>query len=92
MPTVEEYGAQPPIELLRFFIDREGLFERQAWQWKNVVKTTLIGCAAPPGGGRAEISPRLTTNFAMICLPNAQSAVLSHIFGQILSNFLKGGF
>jgi dynein heavy chain len=28
MPAVETYGAQPPIELLRLFVDRKGLYER----------------------------------------------------------------
>jgi dynein heavy chain len=31
MPQVEGYGAQPPIELLRLFIDKKGLYERAEW-------------------------------------------------------------
>lgn len=31
MPAVEEYGAQPPIELLRLFVDRKGMYERGTW-------------------------------------------------------------
>lgn len=29
MPAVEKYGAQPPIELLRLLVDRNGIYERK---------------------------------------------------------------
>jgi len=42
MPSVEEYGAQPPIELLRLFIDRNGLYDRLDLEWKDVEDTTVV--------------------------------------------------
>ena len=36
MPSVEEYGAQPPIEMLRFFQDKKGLFDRTGLFFKEV--------------------------------------------------------
>ena len=71
MPSVEEYGAQPPIELLRLIADKWGFYDRVEWQWKGIQDSTLIGCAAPPGGGRAVITPRFTTHFNMFCMPVA---------------------
>lgn len=92
MPATEQYGAQPPIELLRLFIDMRGLYDRDEWMWKDIEDTTLIGAAAPPGGGRSSITLRFTRHFNMFCLPEADRATLSKIFGSILTGFLKVGF
>lgn len=91
MPAVETYGAQPPIELLRIFIDRQGLYERAHWEWKDILDFNLIACAAPPSGGRANITMRLTRRFNMFCLPEASQGTLTTIFEQILRGFLNSG-
>ena len=36
MPQVEEFGAQPPIELLRQFNDYKGFFDRKNHFWKDI--------------------------------------------------------
>jgi len=92
MPTVETYGAQPPIELLRLFVDKKGMYERTDWTWKNVLDSTVIACAAPPSGGRANITPRFTRQFNMFCLPEASPGTLTTIFASILKGFLATGF
>lgn len=92
MPAVEQYGAQPPIELLRLFLNMKGVYEKTDWTWKEVKNTTLIAGAAPPGGSRAELTPRFTNHFNMFCLPPATEGMLQKIFGEILGGFLKTGF
>ena len=89
MPMVETYGAQPPIELLRLLVDRDGLFERAEWEWKTVRDTTLIAAAAPPLGGRSPLCTRFSTNFNMFCLPEATEGMLNTIFTAILGGFFK---
>jgi len=89
MPAVEEYGAQPPIELLRLLIDKQGMYDRKEWEWKKVVGTTLIAAAAPPSGGRAVLTPRFSTHFNMFAMPQATQGVLAKIFSSILDGYLK---
>lgn len=76
MPETEFYGAQPPIELLRLFVDRSGLYDRETLEWKQVVNTTTILACAPPSGGRNEMSPRLTRHFNILCIPEASNTTL----------------
>lgn len=65
------------------------MYIRGEWLWKEIEDTSLIACAAPPSGGRAKITPRLSRRFNMFCLPEASVGVLSSIFSSILGNYLK---
>jgi len=65
MPSVEKYGAQPPIELLRQLIGDEGFYDRADFYWKNIENFVTICSAAPPSGGRASLTPRFTRLFHM---------------------------
>jgi len=49
MPAVETFGAQPPIELLRLMIDKNGFYDRKEHSWISVVDTSFLACAAQPG-------------------------------------------
>lgn len=68
------------------------MFKRGEWEWRKVEDTTVIACAAPPSGGRADLTMRFTRIFNMINLPQPNEGTLSTIFGSILSNFLANGF
>ncbi|CAK8985673.1 unnamed protein product [Durusdinium trenchii] len=88
MPLVEEYGAQPPIELLRQFQDQRGFFDRKKHEWKDIENTTLLLCAAPPGGGRNQMTARFTRHSQVVCMPPTSEEAMSTIFGSIISGFL----
>lgn len=88
MPLVETYGAMPPIELLRQFLDFKGFYDRENLFWKDITDVTLFVGAAPPGGGRSQVSTRFSRHFTIINIPAANDSTLSHIFGSILGGFL----
>ena len=87
MPFVETYGAQPPIELLRQYVDHKGFYDRQKLFWKDVTDSVCVSSSAPPGGGRAVMTTRFTRHFHMLCIPPASEDVLLTIFGAIFQGF-----
>lgn len=76
MPSVEKYGAQPPIELLRLFVDKKGLYDRDTLEWKKVEDTTVVAAGARPGGGRNELTLRFTRHFNVFNIPEGSRATL----------------
>ena len=63
MPIKEEYGAQPPVELLRQYLDHKFFFDRQKLFLKHILGSVLFAAAAPPGGGRADLTERFSRHF-----------------------------
>ncbi|CAD7974708.1 unnamed protein product [Amoebophrya sp. A25] len=88
MPKVEEYGAQPPIEVIRLFLDRNGCYDRKKLFWKMVEDTRYLLCSAPPGGGRANMTPRLSRHFNILSMPATSEDAMKTIFESICSGFL----
>ena len=84
MPEVEEYGAQPPVELLRQFLCQSGWFDHKEKSFTSIVDSQLICAMGPPGGGRSEMTPRFMRHFSTLCLTSFDDATLNTIFGQIM--------
>uniref|UniRef100_A0A8C3TFB6 Dynein axonemal heavy chain 14 n=1 Tax=Chelydra serpentina TaxID=8475 RepID=A0A8C3TFB6_CHESE len=80
MPIPEEYGAQPPLESIRQFLDLGGFYDTKQLAWKNIQNVSLVADCAPPSGGRNEISPRLLTHFCLLVLPQPSLQSLQRIF------------
>lgn len=89
MPEKEKFGAQPPIELIRQLCDQSMFYDRATNAPMKVSDTTLICCAAPPGGGRYPLTPRFTRHFHMLCMPPTAEESLILIFKTILDGFFK---
>jgi dynein heavy chain len=87
MPQVESTGAQPPIELIRQWMDYHGWYDRkQVGKFMEIVDVTFIAAMAPPGGGRNQISQRLTRHFNLLSFLEMDDNSLSHIFKTLLSS------
>ena len=67
MPTKEKYGAQPPIELLRQYLDQGGWYEHKDKEkpFKKIINTILVTAMGPPGGGRSFITPRILRHLSL---------------------------
>uniref|UniRef100_H2YVQ6 AAA+ ATPase domain-containing protein n=1 Tax=Ciona savignyi TaxID=51511 RepID=H2YVQ6_CIOSA len=90
MPSSDKHGSQPPLELLRQFIDLGGFYDVKKLTWKGVVDVTLAATAAPPGGGR-EISSRLLKHFSVFAMPQPSTKSLQHIY-KVSSLFFNRDF
>ena len=89
MPEVEKFGSQPPIELLRQLVDLKLFYEKRELNKIEIDQTCMFGLAAPPSGGRNEMTTRFTRHFNPICLPEPDQKNLTSIFTTILKHFLK---
>jgi dynein heavy chain, axonemal len=87
MPKLEVYGAQPPIELLRQFLDFKGLYDRDKMYWKDIVDLILAAACGPPGGARNPITPRFLRHFSLLSFPTLNTNTLISIFGGIIVGF-----
>nr|CAD7395754.1 unnamed protein product [Timema poppensis] len=89
MPAKEVYGAQPPLELIRQWMDYGFWYDRQK-QTKTFVKEMLLmGSMGPPGGGRNQITGRLLSRFNVINMTFPSEAQIVRIFNTMLSQQLQ---
>jgi dynein heavy chain, axonemal len=88
MPKREEYGAQPPIELLRQWFDQGGWYDRKDLSFRRIIDLTFVCSMGPPGGGRQDVTARFIRHFNMIGYVEMSDSSKAHIFGTILRNYL----
>jgi len=89
MPMKEDYGAQPPIELLRQWFDNSGWFDRKALTFRTIIDVTFVCACGPPGGGRNELSARFPRHFNTIGYTAMQDESMQLIYATILGNFMR---
>ncbi|KAG6451923.1 hypothetical protein O3G_MSEX007393 [Manduca sexta] len=88
MPVRDEYGSQPPLELIRLWHDYGYWFDRQKQWRKNVKDMVMCAAAGPPGGARSPLPTRLLSCFHAFFLPAPAQAQLVRIFGTMLQQHL----
>ncbi|GBG32973.1 Dynein heavy chain 2, axonemal [Hondaea fermentalgiana] len=84
MPRKDLFGSQPPLELIRQWIDYGGWYERAKQTWRYILDMQLMVAMGPPGGGRSVISGRLQSRFNLINFTPPKSRDMERIFASIL--------
>jgi dynein heavy chain len=92
MPAKEVYGAQPPIEILRQWMDHQGWYDRKEHEFKRLVDVMFCAAMGPPGGGRTKITQRYIRHFNVINFINFSDESLGRVFGTILDWRFAQGF
>ena len=84
MPQVETYGAQPPIELLRQWMDHGGWYDRKELTFRQLVDIQFVAAMGPPGGGRNGITNRYARHFSLFSITEFDDESLGLIFNSLM--------
>jgi dynein heavy chain, axonemal len=89
MPAKETYGAQPPIEILRQWMDHSGWYDRTETVFRELVDLQFIAAMGPPGGGRTFITQRYVRHFNVLNFAPFSDISLTRVFSTICDWFLN---
>lgn len=92
MPEKEEFGAQPPIEILRQWMDHAGWYNRDENNFRQLLDIQFLAAMGPPGGGRTQITQRFVRHFNLFNFVPFNDASLKRVFSTILDWTFRKGF
>jgi dynein heavy chain len=85
-PGFDRYGAQPPIELLRQYMDFHGWYDRKTNTFKNISGMQVVG--ALQGDGRP-VTSRFLRHFNIISVIPFSEPTLKSMYISILDGILR---
>ena len=89
MPQREQYGAQPPIEILRFWMGYGGWYDRKLMEFRKIIDVSFVGAMGPPGGGRQKVTNRFLRYFNFLSFPELEDESMRQIFTIIIRTFAE---
>lgn len=90
MPACDEYGSQPPLELIRQWIDHGYWSDLKDTTKLELVDLIFIGAMGMIGGSNY-IFPRLYSHMFVVAVDSFEESTLNHIFTSINEwHFAKG--
>jgi dynein heavy chain len=85
MPVKEQFGAIPPLELLRTAMDKAMWFNIQDLEVQQLEELIYLAVMAAPGGGRQALNMRLMRHMCLVTSSEYCSESLDLIFKTFLS-------
>ncbi len=86
----ESFGAHPPLELLRFWLEHGGFYDETKLSFNTAAETMwlLSGSAAGGVAVRHALPDRLIRHVHLLCMPSSSSETTMHIFRTLMSGYL----
>eukprot|EP00741_Cyanophora_paradoxa_P007767 tig00001206_g7515.t1 len=88
MPQREKYFAQPPIELLRQWMDHGGWYDRKTTEFTRIEDIQFVAAMGPPGGGRNPVTQRYLRHYNLVGFTVQNDESLGRIFSCIVDWYL----
>lgn len=85
MPQPDDFGSQPPLELLRQWLDYGFWYNRANQSQVFITNMQLLCAMGPAGGGRHPISQRLMNHFNVIDVVFPGESQIKTIYGTLLN-------
>ena len=86
MPEKEIFGAQPPLEILRQWMQYEFWYDLKKQTQRFIKDTKVVAGMGHPGGGRTHISARTLHKFHLLNMTFPDRVQLMRIFGTLINS------
>ncbi|KAK4469213.1 hypothetical protein MN116_006788 [Schistosoma mekongi] len=89
MPAKDSSGSQPPLELIRQWLEYGFWYDRVKQTKKKIKGMQLFAAMGTPGGGRMVLSQRLQARFHQIAVTFPTESNLKRIYGTMITQKLQ---